>query len=610
MFRKESDKMQNESKFDRKKSVFISLAIIFILSSLLTVFSLTFSSSFIKEDLFRSYFKSPSLLFMNFIPIFVLMVLVWLLSNRIWFSYTFMTVLIFIGGMANKTKLTYRDDPMMFSDITLVGEAGMMAQKYKLPLSPRIILVVISLLVVGFLVGKFLNFKIKSKKYRFISFFVFLLISILAFNKYYLREDTYNKIGDESLINRWLFTERHQAKGFVYPFIYSFNDLKDDELEGYNEKEAKEELAKYKYKDIEESKKVNIISIMLEAYNDFSIFEGVNIEDEVYKPFHDLQKKSVSGNIVTNIFAGGTIDTERAFLTGYNNHPKYRKNTNSFVRYLNEQGYRTEAMHPITGSFYNRRNVNDYLGFDNFDYLENKYEGLADEYLRDDKFFQFIIKGFEESKANNQPYFNFSVTYQNHGPYAKAKYHDKDYFERKPEYGEDKYNIFNNYLYGIKETGQAIEDLIEYFEKEDEPVVVVLFGDHNPWLGEGNSVYKMFGIDLDLGNEEGFRNYYQTPYIIWGNESAKRITGNDMVKTTDELGSSYLMAQLFEELGYEGNEYMQYIDDFRKDISVQNKEFFKEEGIYIKELSTSGLDLFKKYRNIEYYYARNFIKKD
>ena len=134
--------------------------------------------------------------------------------------------------------------------------------------------------------------------------------------------------------------------------------------EGYDEEKAKEILASYEYDNIPENEKVNIISIMLEAYNDFSEFEGVELGIDVYENFHNIQKESISGKLITNIFAGGTVNTERAFLTGYQNHPKYYSYTNSFVWYLREQGYRTEAMHPITGSFYNRRNINEYLGFE------------------------------------------------------------------------------------------------------------------------------------------------------------------------------------------------------------------------------------------------------
>ena len=52
-------------------------------------------------------------------------------------------------------------------------------------------------------------------------------------------------------------------------------------------------------------------------------------------------------------------------------------------------------------------------------------------------------------------------------------------------------------------------------------MVIVVFGDHNPWLGDGNAVYKAIGLDLDFSTEEGFYNYYSTRYLIWANDAAK-----------------------------------------------------------------------------------------
>ncbi|MDG2764779.1 LTA synthase family protein, partial [Vibrio parahaemolyticus] len=202
--------------------------------------------------------------------------------------------------------------------------------------------------------------------------------------------------------------------------------------------------------------------------------------------FHKLKEESYHGNLITDVFGGGTIETERSFLTGYHNHPRYYKDTNSFGWYLNEQGYYTEAMHPIYGWFYNRRNVNEYLGFQNFDYYENKYSKISEYFFMDYNFFDFIIEGYENS---TKPYFNFSVTYQNHGPYSDEYKEGNDIIEFKEGYDRKAFNIVNNYLSGIKRTDAAIEKLIEYFRNQEEPTIVVLFGDHKPWLGNDDIGY-------------------------------------------------------------------------------------------------------------------------
>ncbi|MCQ2749958.1 MAG: hypothetical protein MJ246_08525 [Clostridia bacterium] len=54
--------------------------------------------------------------------------------------------------------------------------------------------------------------------------------------------------------------------------------------EGYDEKEIEEELSKYEEDTIPEDKKVNVVAIMLEAYNDFSVFKDeIPFTEDIYE---------------------------------------------------------------------------------------------------------------------------------------------------------------------------------------------------------------------------------------------------------------------------------------------------------------------------------------
>jgi len=66
------------------------------------------------------------------------------------------------------------------------------------------------------------------------------------------------------------------------------------------------------------------------------------------------------------------------------------------------------------GWFYNRKNVDPVLGISDFKYMENYYNKYNQFIVPDSEFFDSIHSFSEKSK---QPYFNLSVTYQNHGPY-------------------------------------------------------------------------------------------------------------------------------------------------------------------------------------------------
>ncbi len=69
---------------------------------------------------------------------------------------------------------------------------------------------------------------------------------------------------------------------------------------------------------------------------------------EVYAPWHALEEQSLSGRLLTNIFAGGTVDTEWGFLTGASEHDEYRGATGSYVRYFTAQGYAAHYRTPAT----------------------------------------------------------------------------------------------------------------------------------------------------------------------------------------------------------------------------------------------------------------------
>ena len=66
-------------------------------------------------------------------------------------------------------------------------------------------------------------------------------------------------------MSRWEATDVFTSKGFVYPFIHSISAAIDTPPDGYDENLAENELSAYSDSDIPESKKVNILTIQLEA---------------------------------------------------------------------------------------------------------------------------------------------------------------------------------------------------------------------------------------------------------------------------------------------------------------------------------------------------------
>ena len=602
------EKLKEELNSKQFKKGLLMLIFMGLLSFIIMTMTLRYSTAPLELTLFKSYFKGKWLMVMNIIPIFLIMALLSLIFNKLWISFSLTGALFFLMSFVNNYKLIYRDEPVTFTDIQLITESMNMAQKYKITLTMDMIIVIITIVLITFFIRKFVDYKIKSNKIRISLLTTLILISFIIFKVFYFNPNTYERVGNKDLINIWSQTQQFQSKGLVYPFIYSITQSKDRVLVDYNEEKAKQLLENKTYSNIAENEKINIIAIMLESYNDFSKFKNVDLDPSVYENFYNIINNSYSGKLVTNVFGGGTINTEWSFLTGYNSHPKYVKDTNSFMWYFKEQGYKVEAMHPNFGWFYNRRNINDYIGFQQFDYYENKYKAIQEEALMDWEFFDYIIEGYEESKKEGKPYLNFSVTYQNHGPYSAEELTAKEYLKYKSSYDEKTYNIINNYLSGIKETDIALKKLTDYFESEKEPTIVILFGDHNPWLGDDQSGYKMMGIHIDLSTTEGFLNYYETPYIFWGNPSAKIALDKEFKGEGNEISPNFLMAELFQYLGWEGNQYMSYLFDVKSEFSVNHDMYFNVNGIYSSKLNDDKHQIWRDFNSVQYYYSRNFKK--
>ena len=600
-------------KFFKKRIVkYLLTALLLIIGVLaVSVSALVLSVVPRNSELFWVLMSDRTTVLLNTLPIALLTAVLYFATGRAWISFLSTSLLTFVIAEINFYKISFRDDPFVFSDIFLIGEAKEMTGEYKLFWDwPSMAVLGI---IAGFTVLLFFFAKARPKLAitRFALTFV-LCVAILGTGKnYYISNNKlYNAMWHEEFGNKWKDANQYMSRGVIYSFIRSIKDASNAPPDEYDESIAKDTLSKYQDSDIPDNKKVHTISIMLEAYNDFSKFEGIDFENDPYKNFHALQKDSYSGKLYTNIFSAGTIDTERAFLTGYSDTDLKKKTTPSHVQYFKSQGYFTQAMHPGYAWFYDRKNIDSFLGFESLKFYEDSYKDVDEETLKsglycgmlsDPDFFDSIISEFEKAVDEDKKYFNFSVTYQNHGPYDPVNYSPTNYAVKKDSYTDEGYAIFNNYLSGINKTDLALKELRDYVDKSEEPIVLILFGDHNPWLGDNNSVYEMLGINLDLETEEGGKNYYETPYVIYANKAAKKALGKDIKGKGDTISPMFLMQEYFEIAGLEGSQYIKYLNDLRDTYNVINKVYVNKSGEYLLKSDDADSEILKHHTFIEYY---------
>lgn len=591
--------------------------IVFVLSFIIYTGIIYMSLIPVTSEFAGVLFSDIRVFFMNFTPVFLTALFVRFLTQSYGVSFLIPSVLSFLICYANRMKVLYRDDPLVFSDLLLANEAGEMLKNY--PLLFEAVSVISAFMICAVTVALFIFFKKTKKKKseritlveRFSGTALMLVLFLLFSNTLIIKNTKiYNSTWHEEFGNPLKPANHCMSRGTVYYFIRSVKNV-SSKPDGYDENKAKKTIEEFETVPLPEDKKVNIISIMLEAYNDFSRFPSVEFNINPYEQFNELKKASYSGLLYTNIFAADTIRTERSFLTGFGDID-YSKDTESYVRYFKNQGYYTEAMHPCYGWFYNRRNVNKYLGFDNFLYYENNFGSIPEEKLYEAKydgmiadidFFEYVLQGYAAAVAEGKKYFNFSVTYQNHGPYSTEKYTEKEFLVKKDSYPPDMYNVLNNYFANIKRTDDALKKLRDYADSSKEPLLLILFGDHNPMLGNGKTGYELLGVDIDTTTVEGAENYYCTPYIFYANDAAKKALGRNFVGEGKTVSPIFLMNELFEYAGLEGPAYMNYLKTIKDEYDVVNVLYLGKDGKYTKrdEADTETLT----HRQWVEYYLKN-----
>ena len=597
-------------------------------SLLVTVLALYATSITVPGSMgvFLSYLKKPFIVTMNMIPVLAVTLVFYFIINKAWIAYLISGLIVFIMTAVNYLKIMVRNDPFVAMDFTLVNEAVNIGQRYTFELHPFFYVgaVIIAAGVVGAKLA--VKYPVKKGLVRLGGVVGVVLAFALTFSHLYLSGIVYSKfenVGCNPMMNALDSKDQFASRGFVYSFLHSVNDLFAPAPDGYTKKKAEEALKDYSYDNIPDDKKVNVISIMLESFNDLSKYDTISFSHNPYEYLYELRDKSVYGQVFTSVFGGGTVKSERSFLTGYSYQSDYRRPTNSYVQYMKQQGYTTEGSHPGNEWFYKRDMVNKFLGFDNYKFFE---DGYSDMYysnphednpansgaILDDKYlFADIMDNFEANKTSGKPYFNFSVTFQNHGPYDSGSLlNGIEYISRTDALSNEGYNIVNNYLGGIEKTLEALKEMVWRIDSSDEPIMLVLFGDHNPWLGDESYVYDELGIELEFAEGDGLYNYYFTPYIIYTNAAAKKMTGNQALGYGGDFSVMYLMNKVFEVNDWKGNEFIKATGELKENIDIlTGMSLYRENGAFTLWPSAKSREALDKFRYVQYYWRNEVSPK-
>lgn len=572
-------------------------------------------------EVITHFMSHPLLLLLNTLPLTLFMLFIYFATSRIWCSFLFGGGLFLIFELVNRFKLELRDDPLIPYDLLLGGEVANVVKLSDLTISKYLFAMIILFLVASL----FLIFFVKSARLKAIPRIIATLLCIagmtLAFTSMF--NDSQRFSSKEEGFNIYSTADMYRSRGFIYSFLLDLRTLRQIKPEGYTKQEAQQLLEQYTLSDEDESSaKPNVIAIMGEAFYDIDRIPGIKFIDgtDPLKNYKEILEEAYHGSIVTSVFGGGTGSTEFSFLTGhsttllpngvtpYKTHIRSKKY--SLARYFSEYGYSTTALHPGHPWFYNRQNVYKFFEFDNIFFkpdMELTDKDFRYGYVRDQAAMEFILSDYDRHlKADQQtPYFNFTVTIENHGPYYYKKADDKILV--KPDgMADSTYNMINSYIYGLRESDRALGYLVSELKSSDEPFVLLYFGDHLPFLNNDYEGYK--ALDFNIGQGKGieaFLNHYETPYFIWSNDAARELieknTGHVPVGAGPKISTCFLPVELQKYIGLNPSPYFAFLSRLEESLPVVTHYYYKQDGEFVTELSAENRQLLSDYSELQYY---------
>lgn len=481
------------------------------------------------------------------------------------------TLIPMLFGLANYFVVDFRSAPIVPWDLYSLRTAASVAGNYEFEITTRLALVVLGFLVIMF-IGSRTSLKMPRWQVRVAGLFL-VLFCMGGYIKGIGTAQAVELFG----LDTTLFTPNvlYRNNGLMGGFLGILKFLKVEKPDNYSTEAVKETAEQYRDEndvpDVEVTKLPNIIVIMNEAFSDLAVF-GEFETDRDYMPFiRSLEENTVKGNAYVSVKGGNTANSEYEFLTGDSmafmpvGSVPYQQYVKSempgMASYLKELGYQTNAIHPYLSSGWSRNKVYPLMGFDSMTF-KNDFDSpkLVRGYISDSAAFEKIIEQYEE-KDEDERIFTFEVTMQNHGGYSR----DVEGFEESVhltalDNKTTSVRAAEKYLTLISESDKAFEELVTYFEGQEEDTIILMFGDHQPSDYVTNTILRLLGLDRETSDDVYYDNYI-VPFVMWANFDMEE-------EKIDGISLNYLGGLLLEKAGVPLTAYQKYLKDLSEKIPV------------------------------------------
>ncbi|SCJ51035.1 Phosphoglycerol transferase and related proteins%2C alkaline phosphatase superfamily [Anaerotruncus sp. 2789STDY5834896] len=536
----------------------------------------------------------------NYFLYLLVICILYFFTNRVRVAVIASLLFSFLVGLIFMLVYMFRGTPLLPADLFAVRTAMNVMGNYKMTVTGSVLLVVAVLVAAIALAG---NFRIKcTKKWkRWTQKGILALFTLTAFSCIY-KTDVMANAGLK-VIDFWAQENTYREQGIALGFILNSQYLVVENPVGYSPKVVKDLLQSTE--EVQSSRVTgtqypNIIAIMNESFSDLSV-RGTLEVDTPYMPFTaSLRENAVYGHLYMSTFGGGTSNSEWEFLTGGSMsylpvgsiaYQQYiHGETDSIVKTVDTLGYRKSAMHPHGSTGWNRYRVYPWLGFEETRFWDTYTfpEDIVRVFPSDRCTYTEIIRQYEE-KDGDTPLFIFDVTMQNHGGYTVEDYEPTVRIQNM----QGSYPDAEQYLSLIRESDLAFQELVTYFSQQEEPTIILMFGDHQPSLST-DFYRELDGKESSEKTIEERQLEYVTPFIIWANYDIES-------REVDKISANYLSTLLLETAGLPLPPYNQYLKQVYTQYPVINAlGVIDSQGNYYQRGEEPDDELLHGYEMLQY----------
>lgn len=264
----------------------------------------------------------------------------------------------------------------------------------------------------------------------------------------------------------------------------------------------------------------NVHLVLLESFWDPNRLKKAGYNQNPLSPeFRKLWKSADYSVAMPPVFGGFTANSEFEVLCGFpvtKDNVKFERQLKNSVpclpHILAEKGYRTIASHPNVPVFWNRVNAYRNIGFQTYwsiaDFVQ---DDMNREFMADATLYRQVLEKISPSLEKKEPMLDYIVTYFGHWNYPLGPTRPKKVTSKSPV--EEVTSYANTIYYKSRELMIFINEM----RKRDPDGIIVVFGDHLPFLGENFAGYVDSGVlAANRSNfiPEMFKFYVSTPMII------------------------------------------------------------------------------------------------